>query len=360
MTVAAQSAVLDCLIVGQGIAGTFFAHECDKRGLNFAVIDSGKHNASLTAAGMVNPVVLKRFTPVWQGLSQIQTASKTASELGELLGEKIGYSFDMLRLFHDDNEQQTWLKKATQPALSGLLDSHLYQTPNQAISAPFGVGKVHHCGKIDLKTLLGGYRHYLAKTGRLLTETVDYSQLKVTEDGCQYGEMFAKNVVFCEGYQLTNNPFFSHLPLKGNKGEVLTVRIPGLQLQETVKAGAFLMPLPEQGDDVYLLGATYHWTDKNDIPTDAAKTELLKKLATFLAPEMLAKLQVLDHRAGMRPTVIDRRPLLGQHADYSLLWVFNGLGTRGVMLGAVMAPLLLAAMQYGKPLPAEVDVARFT
>lgn len=349
----------DCLIVGQGIAGTLFAHECDKNGRDFIVMDNGKHNASLTAAGMYNPVVLKRFTPVWQGLAQIQRARQMAVELDELLACQIDKPFDILRVFHNDNERQTWQKKATQSELNDLLDTTLYPAPKNSIYAPFGVGRVNHSGKIDLKQLLHNYRGYLQKTGRLRSEHIDYSHLTVKESCCQYGDIEAKHVVFCEGYGITANPFFNYLPLKGNKGEVLTIKIPNLHLSTAIKAGVLLMPLPEQGKDVYLLGATYNWTDKNDIPTEAAKTELLEKLCTLLPPEVHQRLEIIDHRAGMRPTVIDRRPLLGHHPNYPQLLVLNGLGTRGVMLGATMAPLLYDFMAQGMTLPPAVDIARF-
>jgi glycine/D-amino acid oxidase-like deaminating enzyme len=45
----------------------------------------------------------------------------------------------------------------------------------------------------------------------------------------------------------------------------------------------------------------------------------------------------MEHFAGVRPTVKDRRPLVGTHAEYSAIHILNGLGTRGVMLGPSMA-----------------------
>lgn len=350
---------VDYLIVGQGIAGTLFAHECRKNGQRILVIDNGEHNASLTAAGMVNPVVLKRFTPVWQGQEQIENARKIIAELNTLLGENFDSHFDILRIFHDESECQTWQKKAETPSLYGLLDSQIYPLPDTILHAPFGVGKVNFSGSINLKKLLKYYRNDLHKHQQLRTGTVDYSRFHLKENVWQYDDISAKQVVFCEGYGMTANPFFNYLPLKGNKGEVLTIRVPNLRLSATVKGGVFLMPLPEQGDDVYLLGATYHWIDKNNLPTAAAKAELLEKLRKLLPTNLFHYVQILEHHAGIRPTVVDRRPLLGCHPDYANMWVLNGLGTRGVMLGASMAPLLYDHIVNGKVLPSTVDITRF-
>lgn len=41
---------------------------------------------------------------------------------------------------------------------------------------------------------------------------------------------------------------------------------------------------------------------------------------------------VVEHKAGVRPSVSDRRPVLGPCKDYEQLVVFNGLGTKGVSL----------------------------
>ncbi|MGY0399494.1 MAG: FAD-dependent oxidoreductase [Ostreibacterium sp.] len=102
---------IEYLIIGQGLAGTLFAYELEKHGHSFIIVDADKHNASKTAAGLYNPVVLKRFTGVWQGLEQIATAKQTMSELATLLDVKLDYPMDILRIFHDDNEKVRWQKK---------------------------------------------------------------------------------------------------------------------------------------------------------------------------------------------------------------------------------------------------------
>jgi glycine/D-amino acid oxidase-like deaminating enzyme len=55
----------------------------------------------------------------------------------------------------------------------------------------------------------------------------------------------------------------------------------------------------------------------------------------------------MEHFAGVRPTVKDRRPLVGTH-EYSA--ILNGLGTRGVMLGPSMAKALYNAIENDIPL----------
>ncbi len=350
---------VDFIIVGQGIAGTLLAHELEKRRQSFVVIDSGADSASLTAAGMLNPVVLKRFSPVWQGRAQIRQARETFVELSVLLNKKLFYPFETYRIFNNVDESNTWENKATLPALDGLLDTALHPSPNPAIIAPYGMGKVNLCGRMDLATLLGSYRHRLEAQGQFIHEAFDHTQLTIAPSSVGYKGIAAKAIVFCEGYGIKQNPLFNYLPLNGNKGEVLTVNIPHLNVNAALKSGVFIMPLPDRGDHSYFIGATYNWTDKDTVPTQAGQAQLLNKLEKMLSPEAFKAVEITEHRAGIRPTVSDRRPLLGRHPFHPHVLLMNGLGTRGVMLGATAAKWLTAHILDAAELPEAVDIARF-
>ena len=69
--------------------------------------------------------------------------------------------------------------------------------------------------------------------------------------------------------------------------------------------------------------------------------------------------KVVNQMAGIRPTVKDRRPLVGRHAVYKNVYVLNGLGTRGVMIGPYVAKQLFDFIEFGMPLEAEIDIKRF-
>ena len=44
------------------------------------------------------------------------------------------------------------------------------------------------------------------------------------------------------------------------KGELITVKLDGLNLEELIKSNITLLPL---GNDVYKVGATFNWDDKD-------------------------------------------------------------------------------------------------
>ena len=66
----------------------------------------------------------------------------------------------------------------------------------------------------------------------------------------------------------------------------------------------------------------------------------------------------MNHFAGVRPTVKDRRPLVGTHPIHKQLHVLNGLGTRGVMLGPYLANQLFQHIENKDPLEKEIDITR--
>src|SRR5690606_10936816 len=118
-----------------------------------------------------------------------------------------------------------------------------------------------------------------------------------------------------------------------------------------IKSDIFILPI---GDDLYKVGATYNWSDKTTIPTEGAKQELLEGLKGTINCEF----EVVEHFAGIRPTVRDRKPLVGGHFEHSNLYVLNGLGTRGVMQAPYYAEKLFDFIEFDLPLEQEVNIAR--
>ena len=142
------------------------------------------------------------------------------------------------------------------------------------------------------------------------------------------------------------------MPLKPTKGELLTIHAPDLKMDFVLKSSVFLIPLC---NDLYRVGATYDWDDTSSNITSKAKRELLDKLDKFLNCDY----KVIDQVAGIRPTVKDRRPLVGRHHEERNMYVLNGLGTRGVMIAPYVAKQLFHFIEEGRLLEKEIDIKRF-
>jgi len=59
---------VDYIIVGCGLAGIAFCEQLNAANKTFIVFDNASQHSSTIAGGLYNPVVLKRFTPVWKSI----------------------------------------------------------------------------------------------------------------------------------------------------------------------------------------------------------------------------------------------------------------------------------------------------
>lgn len=345
--------MLDYLLVGLGLAGVSFCEQLEKQGKTYAVISDDSQIASKVAGGLYNPVILKRFTMAWNAKEQFDMALPFYASIEKKLNIKLDYKLPVLRRFASVEEQNLWFEASDKESLKPFLSQEIQQNKNRHIDAPFGYGEVLHTGRIDTEVLLSKYIEHLLAENKLLQETFEHDALKIEEGHLSYKSITARRIVFAEGFGLKKNPYFNYLPLTSTKGEYLDIKAPDLKESCAIKSSIFLIPWK---NDVYRVGATYKWKDTTNLPTEESKTDLMKKLNTFIK----CKYEVVGHVAGIRPTVTDRRPLVGQHPKYDNIYTLNGFGSRGVIIAPFASEQLLNFIERKEPLHPEMNISRFT
>lgn len=344
---------VDYIIVGQGVAGSCMALKLLQNNKTFIVIDDNLHKASAIAAGIYNPVVLKRFAPVWNAAEQIELLRQVFGDFEELLHKKYIFEFPVYRIFNDENEKKTWNKKSNREDLINFLSTDFEQLDSfDQINQPLGSGEVKETGRVDLTNLLADFKSYLMENDLCLNESFIYDELIISEGQLNYKSITANKIIFAEGYNIKQNPWFYNLPIIGVKGEVLKIKTDAILPEAVVKAKEFLMPL---GNDEYFVGATYDRENVDYEITNEAKENLLSGLNQFLD----AKIDVIEQKASIRPTVKDRRPILGAHPIYNNLICLNGMGTRGTMLAPVMVDNLYNHLENNTAIDSEADIVRY-
>lgn len=343
----------DYIIVGAGLSGTSIAYRLEKSGKSFVVFDDDSQEASKVAGGFMNPVILKRFTMAWKADEQLEAAYEFYSDMEKHLGKEFLGPLEVYRRFSSVEEQNNWFAAADKPRLAPYLDTKLVPRVNDHIPGKYSFGKVLKTSRIDPRYLLESYAKHLQEKGWLENATFDYDDLKISASGVTYKGISAKNVIFCEGFGLLNNPYFNYLPLKGNKGEYIIIKAAGLNLEVGVKSSIFIFPA---GGDYYAVGATYSNTDKTPGPTKEAREELVEKLRDLIDVEF----EVVEQVAGLRPSTVDRRPLVGRHPSYSNLYTCNGFGSRGILLAPTISQQVLSFIEEDEPLDPETNISRFT
>jgi len=346
--------MLDYIVVGFGLAGLSFSEQLHQNNNSFVVISEEDKSSSVVAGGMYNPVILKRFTSPWNAIAQLEYAIPFYSQIESRLNTVVNTPLSVLRVFNAVEEQNNWLIASDKPNLAPFLSVNFKKNTNEFILADNDFGVVERAGRVQVAKLLNAYKSELLNNNCYLNEAFNHDVLKISDDYLSYKGLKAKKIVFCSGFGLKSNPYFNYLPLNGTKGEVLIIKSENLKLDYIVKSGVFLIPLEKA--DCYLVGATYHWTDKTWEVTEEARLELVNKLDALLCCDY----EIIDQLAGIRPTVKDRRPLVGQHPEHKNMYMLNGLGTRGVMVAPMVSSELFNYIENEIALDSEIDIKRFS
>jgi glycine/D-amino acid oxidase-like deaminating enzyme len=344
----------DYLVAGQGLAGTMLAWFLLKENKKVVVFDIGApHTSSRVAAGIVHPVTGRRIVKSWMADTFIPFALATYREMEQVLTKRFFYEKDIIEVLKEVREHNDWMARSEEPEMAAYIAaSNSASYKHRLHDYPYVV-RVLKGGYADLNVMLDSMKDYLAAKGALVNEAIDYNQLKCDDEGIHYKEYAARKIIFCEGYRAMTNPYWQQLPWQPSKGELLVIRCEGLKVEEIINRKIFVLPL---GNDLYKAGSTYAWDTLNEIPTSEAREKLEHELGKVLQ----LKYEVVEHVAGVRPTVKERRPFLGFHAAHRHVGIFNGLGTKGVMAAPWLAHHFAAHLIHSSPLLDQVNINRFS
>ncbi len=344
---------IDYIIVGQGLAGSVLAYSLIQENQKVLVVDEeAESSSSRVAAGLCNPVVFKRLTKSWMIDEVLPLAKEFYQKQEALLNDQFYFDVPIYKLFVDEKEQSFWKQKSNEPHLFDWINHKVeYPFDKEKMMYPFGASKTLQSGFLKTANWLEKFKHYLIEKESYINMKFDYDKIKFSENAVVWNDYSAKKIIFCEGYQSIYNPYFDWLPFKLTKGEVLTVKFKNLKIDHAINKGVFVLPF--EGE--YKLGATYNWDQIDNKSTKEGETELIKRAKRFINDEIIT----VEHKAGVRPTVSDRRPLLGIHPEQYQLAVFNGMGTKGVMLAPYFAEKMVQFLLKNKKISPEANINRF-
>jgi len=343
---------VDYIIVGLGLAGLAFVEELIQANKSFIVFEDDSQTSSLVAGGVYNPVILKRFSPVWNAKEQLAIALPFYEHLEKKFNTTLDQKFVIKKAFKSTEDQNNWFAAFDKPTVAPFLEDNLDENTYSGVVGSHYFGNVKEGGRIDTHKLVETYRHYLKKNHWIRFEKFYHNDLLFEGNLAIYNNLQASKIVFCEGFGVKQNPYFNHLPLEEVKGEIITIHAPKLEIDFLLKSTLFVLPL---GNHRYKVGATFNHKDKTSIPSIEGKEELVEKLKKVIT----VPYEIIDQSAGIRPAVKDRRPLVGVHDKYPQLAILNGLGTRGVMIAPSMAKELYGLLEEGIDLDPEINCNRF-
>ena len=344
---------IDYIIVGQGIAGSNLGFELLKRNKSIVIFDASWQDAAcLVAAGVINPITGQRLVKSWRSEVAHPYAKSFYKDLEKHLSANFFHDRKILQLCKSPEEHELWAKRKLDITYAEFIGEGACKSVFDGLNDNFGHHFIERSAWVEPESIMSAYKAYFCERNVLIDEEFDYAQLYVA-DCITYKKFKAKGVIFCEGWQALKNPYFNWLPYRCAKGEILQLSADCNIPNHIIHRGNWIMKC---APNLFRIGSTWDRENLNSIPTESAKTELLKAVGNILiSPENLS---VVKHSAGVRPCTATTRPHLGEHPKFKGLYSFNGFGSKGYALSPYFAGEFADFLDGKKTIDPEANLNR--
>ena len=113
------------MIVGAGLAGISFADLALNNNKKVVVFENNSQNSSRIAGGLYNPVILKRFTEVWDASNQLSDMDDFYNSLRSKFSVDFDNKLPIYRKFFSIEEQNNWFLASDEKSLAPFLSTTL-------------------------------------------------------------------------------------------------------------------------------------------------------------------------------------------------------------------------------------------
>lgn len=308
------------------------------------VIDNHHHaSSSRVAAGIINPITGKKLIVSENFDAFYSSAVELYTGMGKEINAEVFQTIPQKRLIIDQaqfNLVQERLKQKEYQA-------YIAEDKTENIETKFTPVKILQSAIVNTNLLLDNTKTWLQKGSSFMGTKIDYESISNTKKYFNVGDIAARNIIFCEGYQAINNPWLKDLPFKLAKGEILTIAHQQKNLDGMLNWGKWLVP---RNDRQAKLGSNFVWDDLSLEPTPSTQASLLESMHQHTTING----EVVKSEVGIRPSTLRREPFVGALSNFENAFCFNGFGSKGCLQIPYYADLLCDYLLEGKPLPSKV------
>ena len=320
---------VDVVIIGQGLAGSALAWRLHWLGRSIAIVDRQENiTASKVAAGLITPVTGKRMVMMEDYLTYWTTARDFYQRVEEQTKTKFFFPVTMVRRFRNREELEVFQQRR-QKEYVGIVEL------KQEAGKPIGF-TMQPAARLKVPTYLSATWQYFERYAEIRAATVKLpDDLKVTKEGVELPRLALRceKLVFAQGYEKSRPEWFSEVPNKPARGEILTVRLPNRKETEITHQGIWIVP---EGNQLFRVGATYDTQNLSHQPSESGKEQLLGQLSE----EENETAEVIEHVAALRPAMRDRKVVATIHQTERRVAIMNGMGAKGSLVAPYKADVL--------------------
>jgi glycine/D-amino acid oxidase-like deaminating enzyme len=182
---------------------------------------------------------------------------------------------------------------------------------------------------------------------------MDYDEI-ILEPYLRWRDIQPRHIVFCEGHRGISNPWFGHLPFQLAKGEIISCQTDAPGPKQILNYGRWLIPLAAGR---FKTGATFDPINLNTETHNNTASVLLNALEAVYPG--LQPVSIFEHKAGIRPTTLDKQPFLGAHPRHANLHIFNGFGAKGSLAIPWFTQAFANSLEQQNTLPITADIRRY-
>ncbi len=323
-------------IVGHGLSGCVMAMILWKKQVPFQIVGTSlPGEASMASCGLIAPVTGRRYVKAWNIETYIDASKDFYHWTEELLGKTFFEEIEIVRFLSNEEAKKAWKLRSADEEYRKYISLKTYSAID-AFHRPYGI-------------LTGGYRldtpGWLRAVHSFLSEK---GLLKILDEPKAISDDVEQIIVLATG-AVDQKLAHGVIP---NKGEALIVRLPSWKIPLILKDEIFIVPLYE---DIFWIGSFYQPWPGDPLPSEEGKSRLLEALHHIYSGEI----EIVQHLAGVRPTVDDRRPIIGAFPGKENVFLFNGMGTKATSLAPYWAGQLIEHIINGVSLPKEVSPLRY-
>lgn len=355
-----SSRSLPYLIIGHGLCGALLARSLISRGVEVIVIDElHGPSSSLAAAGVMNPIMGMRFSPITRINQLFPSALSTYETLQQEWNIQVFYPLKLLRLFQREEQQRFFEEKRlkSESIAPYLLNYSTNLKPwedHQMLKHALGAAEFKG-GWLDIPLLLKRSKEKLQDNLVERASPLNDSEINYQQDSIKWNHTTFKRVIDCRGFGLSRSKHFDWLNWKAARGDILTVEMKRFPQSHLVNRGLFILPFNSHTNpNLFKVGATWDEDNLDGLPSQQGRDSLEEKLKALTD----LPYTVIDHQAGVRPILKDRMPLVGPHPSVPHLYVLGAMAARASLSVPYYAEQLTNHLLDLSPLDEDVSPLR--
>ncbi|WP_215535529.1 NAD(P)/FAD-dependent oxidoreductase [Borreliella bavariensis] len=339
-------------VIGGGIAGSTVTYELLKRNKKVILFDDEDTKATIIAGGLINPIMGRKMNIAWKESHIFEFAKNYYQEIEKTIKSNFFIEKNIFRPFTTENQKNELVDKLENDKniknfILKIKDGKIYNFSNDSNG-----GMIIKGARINTKIYIKNIKKYLIKKKSYIKKNIDENKIKLGESFFKIEDFKFEKLIFAKGYKEKLKGFFSYLPFEPAKGEIIILECKKLNFKEVYNRHVSLIHLK---DNKFYLGGTYEWNTWNTLTNEWAKLELLKKFQKITN----LKCKVIDQKAHIRPSTLDREPFLGEHPKHKNIFILNGFGTRGISMAPYLSNLLVNNIEKIDKIPNHYNIKRY-